>query len=269
MNLKMLLPTYRTRYSQLIKVLKDISKSESQSENRTFLNLGCGEGDFDKVILSFFTRGFGCDVNEGDIAHCKYLSAGLALQYEVDDAHSMKYEDESFDCVVCLDVIEHTALPSQVIKESYRVIKPGGYAIFSFPRLNFPFTYDPVNYLLSSVGKHLPIGAYAFGHDKLIDDNEFSSWVAAAGYKQVSRHSLTGALIAGLECYWVGFLQRLLKSNSRNEPTKSHALLSIRPSAEVTRLAGVVDMLIDFDAYLFPSPKKSVGSLYVLRKDFK
>jgi SAM-dependent methyltransferase len=44
--------------------------------------------------------------------------------------------DESYDCVVCMDVLEHTLQPFDAVKEVRRILKHEGYAVFSAP-LNF------------------------------------------------------------------------------------------------------------------------------------
>lgn len=41
--------------------------------------------------------------------------------------------DESFDYVCCVDGLEHMTDPYQAVKEFSRVLKPGGYGVFSVP----------------------------------------------------------------------------------------------------------------------------------------
>lgn len=44
--------------------------------------------------------------------------------------------DESFDCVACVDGIEHLENPFHVIREFHRILKPGGTVVISTPNLS-------------------------------------------------------------------------------------------------------------------------------------
>ena len=263
----MLLPSYRTRFCQLLSTLKSLRDNDLIDGKGAFLNLGCGEGDFDRFILDHFSCGFGCDINAGDIQHCQDSAHGLALEYIVSDAHKLPYEDNSFDCAICIDVIEHTARPEAVIKESQRVLKPGGHAIFSYPRLRFPFFYDPINFLLRPTGKHLPIGAYSYGHDKLIDDAQFSSWIKAAGYVAVSWRHLSGEIVGASECYWPGIAQKFLKRNAKNQTADDTGKTGLRPTGDIPKLVWLTDFLINADRRLVSWLPGSIGNFFLLRKE--
>ena len=266
MNLKMLLPTYRTRFKSLMQSLASLSDQLDQGEERVFLNLGCGEGDFDRYIAQHFSYGVGCDINESDIAFCRSQAGELPVEYFVADAHALKFEANQFDCIICIDVIEHTEDPAQVVMEIARILKPSGHAIISFPRLEFPTLYDPINRLLNLWSKHLPIGAYSFGHNKLVSDAEFMQWIGVAQLEVVSRRSISGPLVALLECYWVGLIQKLLKPNYSNQPGKSNSELKLRPSQGIPTGVFITDWLIKQDKALFSAPARSIGSIYVVKK---
>jgi len=266
MNYKMLLPTYRERFLGLIDALSALKNDRQIDGNGMFLNLGCGEGDLDDQILEFFRSGNGCDVNFGDIAHCLRTRTDGRIQYVVTDAHHLPYVTGRFDCVVCIDVIEHTEDPQRVIQEAARVLRPRGVAVFSFPRRRFPLSYDPINAALRSLGRKLAIGAYAYGHEKLIDDEEFVSWTSDAGLRLVYSRLLSRGLIGLLECYWAGFAQSLLKANAGNQPCDLGKTRALRPSREVPSLVSVTDGIIALDRKLFSWSPASVGRICILQK---
>lgn len=49
------------------------------------------------------------------------------------DIHEMPFEDNQFDVAFCNHVMEHVADDIQSMKEIYRVLKPGGWAIIQIP----------------------------------------------------------------------------------------------------------------------------------------
>ncbi len=49
------------------------------------------------------------------------------------DLHQVPFEDNSYDIVICNHVMEHVADDHQCMKELYRVLKPGGWAIMQVP----------------------------------------------------------------------------------------------------------------------------------------
>ncbi len=60
------------------------------------------------------------------------------------DATKLKYEDESFDTIISISVIEHINGDgdSKAIREMWRVLKPGGKLILTFPvKKNFEIEY--------------------------------------------------------------------------------------------------------------------------------
>ena len=89
------------------------------------LDVGCGEG----VLV--------------DEYHCKgYDIVGLDLNYSRPGIYggsilNMPFKDDSFDLLLCLDVIEHLNLLDQptAIAEMHRVLRPGGVLLASIPNL--------------------------------------------------------------------------------------------------------------------------------------
>lgn len=76
-------------------------------------------------------------------------------------AESMPFEDESFDTVLCTQVLEHVPEPNEVMRECARVLRKNGIAIFSVPQYwetheiphdYYRFTSYGMRYLVESNG---------------------------------------------------------------------------------------------------------------------
>jgi len=265
MNYKLLFPTYRNRYLFVKRNLELLSRERHFEQA---LNLGTGEGDYDPMIAGFCGRLVSCDINEQDISYARALNQGVPkLEYRVEDALNLSFEDNAFDLVISVDVIEHVGRPERMVEEVRRVLKPGGVALITFPSLDFPFTYDPVNRILSYfTDKKIAQGAYAFGHEYLISGAEFRSWSEHNRLAVVKESNLSGYLVALLEMYWTGVIQRIFKANATNISEQKVKKLALRPSLKEPFLARLTDWIIRVDDALSRHSRHSVGKGFIIQK---
>jgi len=63
----------------------------------------------------------------------------------VDDAMTPVFAYNTFDTIICLDTLEHVNWPRDLVRESYNIIKPGGYfflaTVMEFPIHDYPSDY--------------------------------------------------------------------------------------------------------------------------------
>lgn len=71
---------------------------------------------------------------EPDPARLPESDPARAFEAVVGDGQAMDFPDNSFDTVLCLQVLEHVPRPEQMIRELARVLRPGGRAVLLVPQ---------------------------------------------------------------------------------------------------------------------------------------
>ena len=96
------------------------------------LDLGCAGGFMAEALAQRGAHVTGIDPAEKviGVARTHAASAGLDIRYDVGVGEDLPYEAETFDAIVCVDVLEHVEDLARVIKESARVLKPNGFFLF-------------------------------------------------------------------------------------------------------------------------------------------
>jgi SAM-dependent methyltransferase len=98
------------------------------------LDIGCGNSPF-FLIQSPFVKKFGIDKQLSAGARELAQTHGLSLQ-EIDiEREVLPFEDDFFDAITCLAVMEHfePARISFIFSEIFRVLRPGGVLVVTTP----------------------------------------------------------------------------------------------------------------------------------------
>lgn len=93
--------------------------------SKQILEVGCGEASILSCDPSLQERYTGVDFS---LNQMKQNKARYPFAYfeHLNDVQKLPFKDESFDFVFSIFVIEHTVFPHQFLRESARVLQPGG-----------------------------------------------------------------------------------------------------------------------------------------------
>ena len=99
-------------------------------EKKDFLDLGCGLGRH-SILLGKNGFNVSCfDISDEAIKRTKEWAENenLSFNYKQGDMLELPYNDNSFDCILCMNVISHTDTLGikKVISELYRVLRNNG-----------------------------------------------------------------------------------------------------------------------------------------------
>jgi ubiquinone/menaquinone biosynthesis C-methylase UbiE len=101
------------------------------------LDVGTGTGVVACTMASFGCKVRGIDHSPDMLGHARERARSMGIQNNVEwdlaDGEKLPYPDASFDAVTIQGVVHHLPDPMPMLKESYRVLKPGGELYISEP----------------------------------------------------------------------------------------------------------------------------------------
>lgn len=127
------------------------------------LDVGCGGGLLSNFLAEQGHTVTGIDLSAPSLQVAKERDKTQRVDYIRADALNLPFEQESFDVVCAMDILEHVAQPEQLIAQASRVLKPGGLFFFhTFNRnlLSYLLIIKGVEWFIPNVPKHLHL--YSF-----------------------------------------------------------------------------------------------------------
>lgn len=122
----------------------------------SLLDIGCGEGTLCYFARKKVKRIVGIDISEEALEIAKKNGIDTKV---MDINQGIKFDDEEFECITCLDVLEHVFNPLFLIKEIYRVLQINGHLILIVPNASY------FRYILSIIKGRFPKTSGDVGYD--------------------------------------------------------------------------------------------------------
>ncbi len=123
------------------------------------IDIGCGGGILAESMSVRGARVTGIDLSEKPlkVAQLHLLESGRSVDYRLKSAEDMAAEQAgAFDCVTCMEMLEHVPEPASTIRACTALAKPGGWVFFSTINRNpksFLFAIVGAEYVLNMLPK--------------------------------------------------------------------------------------------------------------------
>ena len=113
------------------------------------LDCGCGIGKMLEALSLHYDSVYGIDISSNMVEAARSNRENVFLS--ISDAQDIAFKDDTFDIVICRGSLHHCKEPVAAIKEIYRVLKKGGFLVFSEPcRDNILWRKIGITYVRSS-----------------------------------------------------------------------------------------------------------------------
>lgn len=120
------------------------------------LDCGCGEGFYTLVLSELYpnVQIVAFDHDKEIISKAKKWIGSRPnvtwLSSEIQDG--LPFNNNEFDCVIFSEVLEHLPDDVNALKEVARLTKKGGLVAITVPSANYPFLWDPLNFIREHIG---------------------------------------------------------------------------------------------------------------------
>lgn len=117
------------------------------------LDLGCGMRPYQELLGTRVRRWVGVDFASTASGRSAATVFGSALE--------LPFGERSFDTILSTQVLEHVPRPENLLREAYRVLRPGGYLVLTAPQTGplheephdfFRYTCYGLRFLLEQAG---------------------------------------------------------------------------------------------------------------------
>ena len=158
------------------------------------LEVGCGIGNFTKE-LNKYGKVWAIDISE---AYIKQTSALVGRRIGIGDIEKGKYffKGKQFDCIVCLNVLEHIKDDKKALKNIFNLLKDKGILILLVPI--FDFLYGEID--------------KSIGHLRRYEKNELQKMVKSLGFEIIKSRTIN---FLGAIGWWIS--SRILSNNKIDE----------------------------------------------------
>ena len=104
------------------------------------LDFGCGTGQIARALAKLGWEVTGCDISKGMLEHASKDDVRW-VELDAASAPALPFADAAFEAVIASSVLEYVSDPAASLLELARLIRPGGWILFTVPDLRHPLIW--------------------------------------------------------------------------------------------------------------------------------
>lgn len=151
------------------------------AEEKRALDIGCAHGILTRLLSERGYNSFGIDIDRDRVETARKNFGNTRLHFDVQDARSLEFPYQSFDLVLCLEVIEHLRDPEELLTEIRRVLRPEGLLIISTP--NMCSLEGLIGKVLAMISGRRTWKAWDETHEQVFSAKEFLELLKRSGFE--------------------------------------------------------------------------------------
>jgi 2-polyprenyl-6-hydroxyphenyl methylase/3-demethylubiquinone-9 3-methyltransferase len=190
-------------------------KSHRPLEGLRLLDIGCGGGLLSEPMARMGANVLGADASEKNIGIAKAHAeqSGVIVDYRAVTAEALAADDEKFDILLNMEVVEHVSDVPFFIETCATMVKPGG--LMFVATINRTFKAAALAIVAAeNILRWLPRGTHQY--EKLVRPEEIEGPLNSAGMQVIAR---TGVFFNPLQNQW----------NLSRDMDVNYMLLATRP----------------------------------------
>jgi SAM-dependent methyltransferase len=167
------------------------------------LDVGCGAGtNYAERLLSSVREVHGVELAPSAVEAAQSLGVKAVVH---DLSEPLPYDDDSFDVVLCFEVLEHLFDPLFTTRETFRVLRPGGRLLVSVP--NAGYFRDRLTFALRAHLNTSPFdlsNVWAGAHIRFFNNRLFKRMLKTAGYINLQyRHGTSTSIFDAFDVVYL------------------------------------------------------------------
>lgn len=234
----------------------------------TIIDLGCGDGFYLHLLkkLPIKLNLTGVDHDRKVLQNAEKNLKTKSIKLVNGDLTDIPFRNNSFQKAILTEVLEHIKDEKKALSEAHRILRPNGILVLTVPSFNFPFLWDPLNWILQNVlGTHISGTNFFAGiwarHERLYKKAYLKNLINRVGFKIIKCEELTTRCLP-FNHYLINFTARLLYDYKL--PSNFADPLSKFKSAKKPVLVKIAFYLVNFiDKLNEIAPGKNGLNIYI------
>lgn len=180
-------------------------------KEQKILDIGCGGGILSEALAKEGAQTYGIDLSENVIKAARAHNPNINYR-QITSADCVKNQ-EQYDHITCMEMLEHVRNPSRILKDIYQLLKPNGYAFLSTLNRTLKSRIFAIT-LAEKILKLIPQGTH--DHQAFIRPHELIQMAEQIGFQAIE--------LSGMDYH------PLLKTAVLSQNLKINYLLALKKS---------------------------------------